>query len=105
MPGYHRGTDPAATPEPPESAAQPAAEPASDAGERAALPPRPPRPLVVHFGVDAAVAFLVMILVALMFGFGIVETAVVALVIGAIAAPFSRRAEMRALAAREEDRG
>jgi hypothetical protein len=54
----------------------------------------------VHFGVDAAVAFLVVILVALMFGFGIVETAVVAIVIGAVAAPFTRRAEERALAAR-----
>lgn len=68
--------------------------------EGPALPARPPRPLVVHFGVDAAVAFLVMILVALMFGFGIVETALVALVVGAIAAPCTRRAEVRALAAR-----
>lgn len=68
----------------------------------AALPARPPRSIAVHFGVDAAVAFLVVILVALMFGFGVVETAVVALVIGAVAAPFTRRAEARALTARGE---
>jgi hypothetical protein len=59
----------------------------------------------VHFGVDAAVAFLVVILVALMFGYGLVETAIVAVVIGAIAAPFTHRAEARALAARTEPSG
>jgi hypothetical protein len=54
----------------------------------------------VHYGVDSAVAFLALIMLGLIFGvpWGIV--AVVALVIGAVAAPRTRRAEERALAAR-----
>jgi len=54
----------------------------------------------VHYGVDSAVAFLALILLGLIFGvpWGIV--AVVALVIGAVAAPYTRRAEIRALAVR-----
>jgi hypothetical protein len=59
----------------------------------------------VHFGIDAAVAFLVVILVALMFGYGLVETAIAAVIVGAVAAPFTRRAEARALAARVESAG
>jgi len=45
-----------------------------------------------------------MILPALMFGYGFTDTVIVtavgALVVGAIVAPFTRRAEVRALAAR-----
>jgi hypothetical protein len=67
-----------------------------------ALPDRPPRSLLVHFGVDSAVAFLALILLGLIVGIGWVVVAVAALVIGAIAAPFTRRAEERALAARHE---
>ena len=65
-----------------------------------ALPERPPRSLLVHFGVDSAVAFLALIMLGLIFGvpWGIV--AVVALVIGAVAARFTRQAEARALEAR-----
>jgi hypothetical protein len=65
-----------------------------------ALPARPPRSLLVHFGVDSAVAFLALIMLGLIFGvpWGIV--AIVALVVGAVAAPYTRRAEVRALAAR-----
>jgi len=66
------------------------------------LPPRPPRPLAVHFGVDAAVAFLGILVLGLIFGASLVAIAIVAVVAGAIAAPFTRRAEERALAAREE---
>ena len=33
-----------------------------------ALPPRPPRPLIVHFGVDSAVAFLALVVLGLIFG-------------------------------------
>jgi hypothetical protein len=65
------------------------------------LPARPPRSLLVHFGVDSAVAFLALImLLTVIFGvpWGIV--AIVCLVIGAVAAPYTRRAEVRALAAR-----
>jgi hypothetical protein len=66
------------------------------------LPPRPPRSLAVHFGVDAAVAFLAILVLGLIFGASLVAIAIVALVVGAIAAPFTRRAEERALAAREQ---
>jgi membrane protein implicated in regulation of membrane protease activity len=65
------------------------------------LPPRPPRSLAVHFGVDAAVAFLAILVLFLIFDVPLVAIAIVALVAGAIAAPFTRRAEERALAARD----
>jgi hypothetical protein len=67
-----------------------------------ALPDRPPRSLLVHFGVDSAVAFLALIVLGLIFGVGWGVVAVVALVIGAVAARFTRQAEARALAARRE---
>jgi hypothetical protein len=67
-----------------------------------ALPDRPPRSLLVHFGVDSAVAFLALILLGLIIGVGWAVVAVVALVIGAVAARFTRQAEARALAARRE---
>ncbi len=63
-------------------------------------PVRPPRPLLVHVAVDAAVAFLALLVIGLILGFGLVEIAVAALVVGAVAGPFTRRAEVRALAAR-----
>jgi hypothetical protein len=66
------------------------------------LPDRPPRALIVHFGVDSAVAFCALIFLGLIFGIGWVTVAVVSLVIGAIAAPYTRRAEARALAARKD---
>lgn len=55
----------------------------------------------MHFGVDSAVAFLALFVVLVMF-FSVDVTVVlaVALVIGAVAAPFTRRAELRGLAAR-----
>ena len=64
------------------------------------LPDRPPRTLLVHFAVDSAVAFLALIVLGVIFGvpWGIV--AIVSLIIGAVAARFTRRAEVRALAAR-----
>ena len=51
----------------------------------AALPDRPPRSLLVHFGVDSAVAFLALFVLGFFFGVPWGITAVVALVIGAIA--------------------
>jgi hypothetical protein len=65
------------------------------------LPPRPPRPLLVHWAVDTAVAFLVVVLVALFAGLSIWIVVIAAVVIGWIVAPFTRRAEARGLAARE----
>ena len=67
-----------------------------------ALPARPPRPLIVHFGVDSAVAFLALVFLGLIFGVPWGITAVVSLVIGAIACRYTRRAEINALAAREQ---
>jgi Flp pilus assembly protein TadB len=67
--------------------------------ERVHLPPRLPRPFVVHWGVDAAVAFLLIVVVALFAGLSIWVVVGAALVIGLVAAPCTRRAERRALAA------
>lgn len=69
------------------------------------LPARPPRPFAVHWLVDAAVAFVAVVLVALFWGVPLVPLAIAALVVGAIAAPFTRRAEIRGLAARETAEG
>ena len=56
----------------------------------------------MHLGVDSAVAFLALILLGLILGvpWGIV--AVVSLLIGAVACRYTRRAEVRALAARNQ---
>ncbi|HLM18670.1 MAG TPA: hypothetical protein VK549_12675 [Acidimicrobiia bacterium] len=67
-----------------------------------ALPARPPRPLVVHFGVDSAVAFLALVVLGLIFGVPWGITAAVALVIGAVACRYTHRAEVRALAQRRQ---
>jgi hypothetical protein len=65
------------------------------------LPRRPPRPLVVHFLVDAAVVFAASALVLSFFlRVPIEAVAIGSGVAGAAAAPFTRRAEARALAAR-----
>ena len=66
-----------------------------------ALPPlRPPRSLAVHFLIDSAVCFLAVIVLGLILGIGWVEILVASLILGACVAPFSRRAEERALAER-----
>ena len=64
------------------------------------LPIPPPRPFAVHWLVDAAVAFVAVVIVALFWGVPLVPLALAALVVGAIAAPFTRRAEIRGLEAR-----
>ena len=69
------------------------------------LPDRPPRPLFVHFGIDSAVAFCALFILGLFFGVPWGITAVVAMVIGACAARFTREAEIRALAARRAANG
>ena len=65
------------------------------------LPPRPPRSFAIHWLVDAAILFVGVLFLALIAGIPLVPLAIVALVLGAIAAPFTRQAEIRALAARE----
>lgn len=66
-------------------------------------PARPPRPLPLHWVVDSAVAFCVIVVVALFFSVSIWVIVAVALVSGAVAAPLTRRAEIRALAARDDE--
>ena len=66
----------------------------------APLPGREPHSLLVHAAVVAAVAFLALVIVMFILGVAIWVTIVVSLVIGAIAAPFTRRAEIDALAER-----
>ena len=56
----------------------------------------------MHFGVDSAVAFLALVVLGLIFGVPWGITAFVALVIGAIACRYTHRAEVHALAAREQ---
>jgi hypothetical protein len=68
------------------------------------LPSRPPRSLLVHWAVDSAVALLALLVLGLILGASIYLIVGIAVVVGAAAAPSSRRAEMRALAAREQDR-
>jgi hypothetical protein len=72
----------------------------SDPGSRP-LPPRPPRPPLVHWAVDTAVAFLVIVLPALFLEVSIWIVIVLAVVAGWLLMPFSRRAEIRQLEARE----
>ena len=67
-------------------------------------PGRPPRPVIVHWLVDSAVVLCVIAIVGLFFGVSIWAIVAFALVIGAIATPFTRRAEERALAARDHER-
>ncbi|MEX0666339.1 MAG: hypothetical protein WD598_16415 [Acidimicrobiia bacterium] len=64
------------------------------------LPPREPRPLGVHVAADAAIAFLVLVVVLLVFSVSIWVILGVAGLLGLLAAPFTRRAEERALARR-----
>ena len=68
--------------------------------EHAPLPDREPQPLLVHFAVDAVVAFLLLVIVLLILGVAIEVIVGASLVLGLIAAPFTRRAEIKALAER-----
>jgi len=74
-----------------------------DSSEPTRLPPRPPRPLFVHWAIDSAVAGLAIVFLGLITGFSIVTILVTAAILGVVAAPFTRRAEIRALAARDRD--
>ena len=72
----------------------------TDDTPRPSLPRREPRPLVVHMAVDAAVAFLGLVILLLILGASIWVVLIAAAIIGVLAAPFTRRAEERALARR-----
>jgi hypothetical protein len=66
------------------------------------LPDRPPRPLIVHWVIDAAVAFLLTVIVALFLGASFIVVAVAAAVAGVFLAPWTRSLEARGLARRRE---
>jgi hypothetical protein len=66
------------------------------------LPARPPRPLIVHWVVDAAVVFLLTVIVALFLGASLIIVAVAAAVAGFFLAPWTRSLEARGLARRRE---
>lgn len=72
---------------------------------RPPLPRRPPRPLGVHWLVDSAVAFCVIVLPALFLGAGIVPIVIAALLLGAAIAPWTRQREIAALARRPDPEG
>jgi hypothetical protein len=70
------------------------------------LPPREPRPYVIHFLVDTAVCFLAILILGLIWGIGWVVLLLISVMVGAAVAPLTRRAEERQLAqrvARETD--
>jgi hypothetical protein len=74
---------------------------AGDNGARP-LPDRPPRPLIVHWAIDSAVAFLLTVIVALFLGASLIIVAIAAAVAGCFLAPWTRSLEARGLARRRE---
>gem|GEM_PF-5577517 len=74
---------------------------ADEAAEPRPLPARAPRPLWLHWIVASVVVFLAIAVATSFFGVRLDVIAIVAAVIGIAIAPFSRRAERRALAARD----
>jgi hypothetical protein len=66
------------------------------------LPDRPPRPLVVHWVIDAAVAFLLTVIVAVFLGASLIAVAIAAAIAGVFLAPWTRSLEARGLARRRE---
>ena len=66
------------------------------------LPPRDPRPLLVHWVIDAAVVFLLTVIVALFLGAAVLTVAIASAVAGVFLAPWTRSLEARGLARRTE---
>ena len=66
------------------------------------LPPRDPRPLLVHWVIDAAVVFLLTVIVALFLGAAVLTVAIASVVAGVFLAPWTRSLEARGLARRAE---
>jgi hypothetical protein len=58
--------------------------------------------LVVHYGIDSAVVFILLLLFALTFTWPIPVVIVIALVAGLVLAPWTRRREIEALAKRPD---
>ena len=66
------------------------------------LPPRDPRPLLVHWVIDAAVVFLLTVIVALFLGAALLTVSIASAVAGVFLAPWTRSLEARGLARRAE---
>lgn len=66
------------------------------------LPPRDPRPLLVHWVIDAAVVFLLTVIVALFLGAAVLTVAIASAVAGVFLAPWTRSLEARGLARRAD---
>jgi hypothetical protein len=66
------------------------------------LPDRAPRPLAVHWVVDALVVFLLTAIVALFLGASLIVVAIAAAIAGVFLAPWTRSIEARGLARRRE---
>ena len=66
------------------------------------LPPREPRPLIVHWAVDAAVVFLLTVIVAIFLGAALIAVAIAAVIAGVFLAPWTRSLEAKGLARRAE---
>ena len=66
------------------------------------LPPRAPRPLIVHWAVDSAVVFLLTVIVAIFLGAALITIAIAAVIAGVFLAPWTRSLEARGLARRAE---
>ncbi len=69
------------------------------------LPPREPRPLIVHWAIDAAVVFLLTVIVAIFLGAALITIAIAALIAGVFLAPWTRSLEAKGLARRAERAG
>jgi membrane protein implicated in regulation of membrane protease activity len=69
------------------------------------LPPREPRPLIVHWAIDAAVVFLLTVVVAIFLGAALITIAIAAVIAAVFLAPWTRSLEARGLARRAERTG
>ena len=59
------------------------------------LPPRGPRPLLVHWVIDAAVVFLLTVIVALFLGAALLTVSIASAVAGVFLAPWTRSLRRR----------
>jgi hypothetical protein len=66
------------------------------------LPPREARPLFVHWAIDAAVVFLLTVVVAIFLGAALITIAIAAVIAGVFLAPWTRSLEAKGLARRAE---
>jgi hypothetical protein len=69
------------------------------------LPARPPRSLLVHWAIDAAVAFLLTVILALILGASLISVVIAAAIAGVFLAPWTRSLEAKGLARRRERAG